>query len=141
MRLAAALLTVVLAGAIAPQSALARKPAYAAHTVRAPQFALVYRIDRVRASIANRHLTIAVDGAVQTGGWLRARLREKPSVREAPVLGFDFVADPPKPKHVVIQALMPVHVTLTRGLPRYGTVAIEVKSRTNEITTEITGWH
>jgi hypothetical protein len=141
MRLAATLFLAVLAAAIVPQAAAAGKPAHAYHRPHPPKEYLVYRIDRVTASIAKRHLVISVDGAVQSGGWAHARLREKPSAPEAPVLAFDFVADPPKPKKVVIQALLPVHVTLTRGLPHYGTVAVEVKSSTNEITTEITRWN
>jgi len=141
MRLAAMLCLAVLAAAIVPQAEAAKKPAHALHRPRPPKEFLVYRIDRVTASIAKRHLVISVDGAVQSGGWQHARLREKPSAPEAPVLAFDFVADPPKPKKVVIQALLPVHVTLTRGLPHYGTVAVEVKASTNEITTQITHWN
>ena len=141
MRLATALLSVVLAAAIVPQAALAKNPAHASHRPRPPQEVLIYRIDRVTASIAKRHLVISVDGAVQSGGWEHPRLHEKPSPPEAPVLAFDFIANPPKPKKVVIQALLPVHVTLTRGLPHYGTVAVEVKAKSNEITTQITHWN
>lgn len=141
MRFGAALLTIVLATALPLQLAVA-KPKPKPHPHHHPVHVnLVYRIDRVTASIAKKHLVITVDGAVETGGWQRARLVAKPSAPEAPVLSFNFVADPPKPKQVVIQALLPVHVTLTRGLPRYGTVAVEVVARTNEITTQITRWN
>lgn len=89
--------------------------------------------------IVRRKLVVTVNGAVQSGGWRDARLVAKPSAREAPVLAFAFVADPPGPKQVVIQELLPVHVTLTRALPRYGTVAVEIIAKSNEITTQITG--
>ena len=144
MRFGAALLTIVAVAALPLQLAVAKsKPAVQAshhHPVRV-HVNLVYRIDRVTASIAKKHLVITVDGAVETGGWQHPRLVAKPSAPEAPVLSFNFVADPPKPKHVVIDALLPVHVTLTRGLPRYGTVAVEIIARTNEITTQITRWN
>lgn len=133
-----AILLVALAALVLPQATLAGHAAKRSH---APTSQFVYRIDRVTASIQHRNLVIAVDGAVQTGGWQHARLREKPSRPEAPVLGFDFIADPPRPKQAVIQALLPVHVTLKRGLPHYGTVAVEVISRSNEITTQITRWN
>ena len=140
MRFGAALLTIALLAVLSPEFAAAKPKAKPHHPPRVHE-SLVYRIDRVTASIAQRHLVITVDGAVETGGWQHARLRAEPSAPEAPVLSFDFIADPPKPRKVVIQALLPVHVTLTRGLPHYGTVAVEVKARTNEITTQITRWN
>ncbi len=125
MRSGAALLAVFLA--LIATNGMAR-PA-------APQ--LVYRVDTVTAVIENRKLVVDANGAVQSGGWLHPRLRAKHSPREAPVLVLEFVADPPRPKQVVIEALLPVKVHLATGLPHYGTVAVEIVSRSNEITTQI----
>ena len=125
MRSGAALLAVFLA--LTATNGMAR-PA-------APQ--LVYRVDTVTAEIVKRKLVIDTSGAVQSGGWLHPRLRAKHSPREAPVLVLEFVADPPKPKKVVIEALLPVKTRLVTGLPHYGTVAVEIVSHSNEITTQI----
>jgi hypothetical protein len=129
MRRGAALLAVLLS--LVATNGMAR-PA-------APQ--LVYRVDTVTAEIVKNKLVVDASGAAQTGGWLHARLRPKPakkhSVKEAPVLILEFVADPPKPKQVVIEELIPMKTRLTTGLPHYGTVAVEIVSKTNEITTQI----
>lgn len=98
---------------------------------------LVYRVDRVSAAIKNHKLVVNVGGAVNSGGWRHPRLRAKPSAPEANVLEMEFYADPPPPKRVVIQELLPITTELRTGLPKYGTVAVSVSSETNEITTQI----
>jgi hypothetical protein len=50
---------------------------------------------------------------------------------------MEFYAEPPPPKHVVIQELLPISAELRMGLPKYGTVAVSVSSETNEIATQI----
>lgn len=98
---------------------------------------LVYRVDTVSATITDRHLVVTASGAVTTGGWQHPRLRALHARREAPVLVFDFVADPPRPKKVVIQALLPVRATLKTELPHHGVVAVEIVTHSNEITTQV----
>jgi hypothetical protein len=98
---------------------------------------LVYRVDRVSAAVQNNKLVVDVSGAVSSGGWRRPRLRVKPSAPEAAIFQMEFIADPPPPKRVVIQELLPVTTELKTGLPKYGTVAVSVSSQTNEITTQI----
>jgi hypothetical protein len=98
---------------------------------------LVYRVDSVSAAVVDGKLVVDVNGAVNSGGWHKARLRVKPSAPEAHVLQMDFIAEPPSPKRVVIQELLPVHFEAKLPLPKYGTVAVSAASQTNEITSEI----
>jgi hypothetical protein len=112
--------------------------AFDATAAKAPQTQLVYRIDRVTATIVHRRLIIEVSGAVPTGGWQHARLRAKPAPPEARFMVVEFIANPPPPKHVVIQALLPVKAKLELGLPHYAITAVKVVSRTNEVMTQIT---
>jgi len=107
------------------------------HSAIAARPHLIFRIDKVSATIDGSTLTIDASGAVQSGGWSRPRLRAKPSAPETPVLRVEFVADPPPPKRVVINALLPIKAEFQGPLPKYGTVAITVGSQTNEITTQI----
>ena len=111
--------------------------AYDARSTAAPRARLVYRIDRVSAVVQDKELVVSVNGAVRTGGWRHPRLRAKASAPEANVLEMEFYADPPPPRHVVVQALLPISTEIKTGLPKYGTVAVSVSSETNEITTQI----
>jgi hypothetical protein len=106
-------------------------------TAGAPHSRLVYRVDRVSAAVVGNKLVVDVSGAVRSGGWHHPRLRPKASAPEAHVLEMEFYADPPPPKRVVIQELLPISTELKAGLPKYGTVAVSVSSETNEITTQI----
>ena len=99
---------------------------------------LVFRIDRVTATIIHRKLVVDVSGAVPSGGWAHARLRTKPTPRETRFMVMEFVANPPPPKHVVIQALLPVKARLQLGLPHYAVTAVKVIARSNAVMTEIT---
>jgi len=103
----------------------------------APRSRLVYRIDRVSARVQNHKLVVNVSGAVRSGGWRRPRLRAKASVPEAHILEMEFYADPPPPKRVVIEELLPISTEVRTILPKYGTIAVSVSSETNEITTQI----
>lgn len=102
-----------------------------------PRAQLVYRIDSVSAAIIDGKLVVDVSGAVSSGGWSKPKLRAKPSAPEAHVLQMDFLAEPPSPKHVVIQELLPVKAEAKLPLPKYGTVAVSATSQTNEVTAEI----
>jgi len=107
------------------------------HSASAARPRLVFRIDKISAMVDGSTLTIDASGAVQSGGWSRPRLRAKPSAPEAPVLQVEFVADPPSPKRIVINELLPIRAEFRGPLPKYGTVAVTVGSQTNEITTQI----
>jgi hypothetical protein len=98
---------------------------------------LIYRVDKVSAIIEGTKLVIEANGAVASGGWTHTRLRAKPAAPEAHVLQLDFIADPPPPKKIVIQSLLPAKAELRRNLPHYGTIAVSVVSQTNEITAQI----
>ena len=111
------------------------------HSAIAARPHLIFRIDKVSAMVDGSTLTIDASGAVQSGGWSRPRLRTKPSAPETPVLWVEFVADPPPPKRIVINELLPIKAELRAPLPKYGTVAITVGSQTNEITTQIRRSH
>jgi hypothetical protein len=102
-----------------------------------PRAQLVYRIDSVSAAIVDGRLVVDVSGAVSSGGWKKPKLRAKPSAPEAHVLQMDLIAEPPSPKRVVIQALLPVHAEAKLPLPKYGIVAVSAASQTNEVTAEI----
>ncbi|HSM94897.1 MAG TPA: hypothetical protein VLT91_02560 [Rhizomicrobium sp.] len=98
----------------------------------------IYKVDSVAASVRGNKLTIIAAGAVSTGGWSKARLRLKPGHRaETDTLEFQFVATPPAPDAIVIQALIPVSATLTTKLPPYGVTQIKVNAETNDATAEI----
>ncbi len=101
---------------------------------------LVYRVDSVSAAIVGGKLVVDVSGAVNSGGWRKPRLRVKPSAPEAHVLEMDFIAEPPSPRRVVIQELLPVHAQAKLKLPTYGTVAVSANSQTNSVAAEIR-WH
>lgn len=97
----------------------------------------VFRVDSAAASIKGDRMTIIASGAVSTGGWSKARLREKSHKPEASELNFEFVAIPPPSDETVIQNLVPVTVTLTTHLPPYGVTQIRVDAQTNSTTAEI----
>ena len=144
MRGRAALWAAIVFAATLPVAAMAAHAGPAAHAAsphathpHPPRAQLVLKVDKVTAMIVKGKLVVTVDGAVASGGWQHPRLVAKPSRREAPVLVFSLVADPPPQNRVVLQELLPVKITLTRGLPHYGTVAVEIIARTNEITTQI----
>jgi hypothetical protein len=98
----------------------------------------IYKVDSAAAFVRGNRMTIIASGAVSTGGWSKARLRLKPRHRaETSELEFDFLAVPPPANEVVIQALVPVTVTLTTRLPPYGVTQIQVDAQTNSATAQI----
>jgi hypothetical protein len=98
----------------------------------------ILKVDSAAVSIKGDQMTIIASGAASTGGWGKARLRAKPHKPEAGELDFEFVAVPPSSDETVIQALVPVTVTLTTHLPPYGVTQIRVDAQTNSTTAEIT---
>ena len=99
---------------------------------------LIYKVDSVAASVQNNKLTIIAAGAVSTGGWSKARLRLKPGHKaEDDTLEYEFIATPPAPDAMVIQALIPVSTTLVTKLPPYGVTQIKIDAETNSATADI----
>ena len=100
---------------------------------------LIYRIDSASAMIVKRHLILSAHGAVRTGGWDRPHLRVKEaSAPEANTLEVDFVARPPAPDEVVVQALLPVSTSTITRLPHYGAKQVKFVAETNSLTVPIT---
>ena len=99
----------------------------------------IYKVDSVAVSVRGHRLTIIAAGAVSTGGWSKARLRLKPGHKpETDTLELQFVAAPPGPNAMVIQALIPVSATLTTRLPPYAVTQIRIDAETNSETARIT---
>lgn len=98
----------------------------------------IYKVDSVAASIQGKKLTIIAAGAVSTGGWSKARLRLKPHKPEADTLEYEFVATPPAPDAMVVQALIPVSATLVTKLPPYGVTRVKINAETDSATANIT---
>ena len=112
--------------------AAATAPANAAAPV------LVYKIDRVTAAIVRNHLVVSAMGAVTSGGWTLPRLHLKEfRVPESGTEVIEFLATPPVPGAVVIQALLPVSTTAVFPLPHYGTTQVKVLSESNSVTAPI----
>jgi hypothetical protein len=97
----------------------------------------VFKVDSAAVSIKSDRMTIIASGAASTGGWGKARLRAKPHKPESAELDFEFVASPPPSDETVIQALVPLTVTLTTRLPPSSVARIRVDAQTNSTTAEI----
>jgi hypothetical protein len=110
---------------------------YAAADTRIPA-QRVYRVDSVTAVTKGHGRTRAIDiqakGAVQSGGWQNARLRLLKN--DGHTLTLEFMADPPPPDMVVIQALVPVKArALIRT--RHPITAVHVLAASNDATQPI----
>ena len=120
--LAAALLA--LAAATAPTQAAAP--------------ALVFKVDRVTAAIVRIHLVVTAMGAVSSGGWTMPRLHLREfRIPESDTELIEFLATPPLPGAVVIQALLPMSVTAVFPLPHYAVTQVKVVSQSNSVTAPI----
>jgi hypothetical protein len=97
---------------------------------------LVYRVDSATAQIENGRLVVTASGAVKSGGWTRPVLRLHGSP-QADTLVMDFAATPPRSKRVVVQAILPITVTLKAAPPHDGTVQVKLVSQTNSVTVPI----
>ena len=101
----------------------------------------IYKIDSVTASPEGPHkLVIDVKGAVRTGGWDNPHLRVK-EVKETatpqPQMIVVFVAIPPAPKSMVVQAILPVQATVTVPMPKQPIKIVKVAGETNSVTAKI----
>lgn len=102
----------------------------------APQ--LVFKVDKVTAVIIRNRLVVSATGAVRSGGWSLPHLHLKEfHIPESDTEVFEFLASPPAPGEVVIQALLPVTVAAVFPLPRYATVQVKVVAETNSVTAPI----
>ncbi len=108
-------------------------PAFAADKPAQPR--QIVRLDGLTAAKAGGSVVIQARGAVSSGGWRNARLRPLKST-DSHILALEFIATPPPPGQVVIQALLPVTAKITLRL-RAGVVSVRVVSAANEITTQI----
>ena len=110
--------------------------AAATATVAAPK--PIYKVDSVSAKTVGRNLIITASGAVSSGGWTLPHLRMSESHKpESDTEIIEFLATPPPPSTVVVQALLPVTASATLALPPYGVVQVKVVAESNSVTTRI----
>jgi len=103
----------------------------------APAEKRVYKVDSVIAIVKGRTLTIQVKGAVESGGWKKARLRPlRGAPSEAHTTVVEFLATPPPPTMTVIEALVPVQASM-RIRARPHTVSVRVEAEANEVTSQV----
>jgi hypothetical protein len=97
----------------------------------------VDRIDSLIATEAAGRVTIQAKGAVGSGGWHGAMLKQVKSGPGDPhTLVVQFVATPPPSNRAVIVGLLPIGAKTTL-LMRRGIVSVRAVSGSNEITTQI----
>jgi hypothetical protein len=100
---------------------------------------LVYRVDKVTAAIVRGRLVVSVNGAVSSGGWTAPRLHLRElTAAEVNTETVEFLATPPPPDTVVIQALLPMTTTAVFPLPRYAVTQVKVESENNAVIAQIT---
>jgi len=112
--------------------------ALAAATATAAPAKPIYKVDAASVKIVGRNLVVTASGAVNSGGWTAARLHLKETYKpESDTEVIEFLATPPPPGEVVVQALLPVTATVTLALPRYAVVQVKIVAETNSVTTPI----
>ena len=94
----------------------------------------VYKIDSLVATQKRGKVVVQVNGAVQTGGWKSPRLHVIPGDNNR-TLTIEFVATPPPPGMVVIEALLPV--TATAEFKSQGKGSVKAVAAANEMTAQI----
>ena len=98
----------------------------------------IYKVDVVSVKVSGKTLLVSATGAVNSGGWTSPELRLRgPHTAEKETAVVDFVAKPPLPGEVVIQALVPISATATFPLQPYGTTQVQVMAETNSVTAPI----
>ncbi len=96
----------------------------------------VYKVDSVIATAKpkSRVVEIQAKGAVQTGGWRKARL---PLLRnDGKTLTLEFLAAPPPAEMTVIDQLVPVKATAEIHT-RHRITSVHVIADANEVTAQI----
>jgi hypothetical protein len=94
----------------------------------------VYKIDSLIATQKDGKVAVQVTGAVQTGGWKNPRLHVIAGDSNR-TLTIEFLAAPPPPGMVVIDALLPV--TASAEFKSQGRGSVRVIAVANEMTTQI----
>lgn len=94
----------------------------------------VYKIDSLIATQKKGKITVQANGAVQSGGWKNPRLHIIPRDNNR-TLTVEFLASPPPPGMVVIDALLPV--TVSAEFKAAGVNAVKVVADANEMTAQI----
>jgi hypothetical protein len=101
----------------------------------------VFKVDTVVATAeagAPHKLVIQAKGAVRSGGWEKPKLRVKEIVVPKPgEMIIVFVAIPPPPKTMVVQAVLPVQATITVPMPKDNVTTVKVSSETNSVSAKI----
>ena len=94
----------------------------------------VYRLDSVTATAVQGGILIQAKGAVQSGGWSKARLKLTQSDAKSVVV--EFLAQAPAPGKVVITGLLPVsaQVTVRAG---HGVTSVRAVADANEVTAQV----
>lgn len=99
---------------------------------------LIYKVDTVTVKASGSDLVVTASGAVNSGGWTLPHLHIREArAAEADTAVVEFLATPPQPNVVVIQALVPVSAMARFPLPRYGTVQVQVVAETNSVTAPV----
>jgi hypothetical protein len=130
-----------LAAAGAAPAALAadKPPTTKPSSIKPPVIAPrpVDRIDSLIATEVAGHLTIQAKGAVGSGGWHGAMLKQlKSGPADLHTIVVQFVATPPVPNRAVIMGRLPIGAKTTLPMRR-GIVSVRAVSGSNEITTQI----
>ncbi|HWC63670.1 MAG TPA: hypothetical protein VG501_08610 [Rhizomicrobium sp.] len=129
-------LLIVMLGVLAAPAAAADKPRIAPVVPPIPPRP-VDRIDSLIATQAAGHITIQAKGAVGSGGWHGAMLKQlKSGPADQHTIVVQFVATPPPPNRAVIMGLLPIGAKTTLRMRR-GIVSVRAVSGSNEITTQI----
>jgi hypothetical protein len=92
----------------------------------------VYKIDSLIATQKNGEILIQAKGAVQSGGWSKARLHVVHA--DAHNVLVEFLATPPPPGMTVIEALVPVTASAE---VRSRAASVHAQADVNEITTQV----
>jgi len=93
----------------------------------------VWRVDSVIATQQGGDVVVQVKGAVQSGGWSHARLKQAHG--DGHTLVVEFLAQPPAANAGVIEALLPVTARLT--IKAHGMLAVKALGQANEVTAQI----
>lgn len=93
----------------------------------------IYKIDSVIATQKGNMLTIQAKGAVQSGGWTKPRLHV--IRKDDKSLVVEFLAAPPPPGMVVIEAMVPV--SASTQVRAHGVAAVNALAEANEMTSQI----
>ena len=93
----------------------------------------VFKIDSLIVTRKAGVIQLKAKGAVQTGGWTKARLRLLHN--DGRVMTVEFLATPPSPEMTVIDGLVPV---AANAVVKGRASSVHVLADQNEMTSEVT---